>query len=58
VGLPGSPVGLQKEDPTIADMLKPLGHQDLAIARHRDIALQALHKQLRTNQEKTLCERE
>ena len=26
VGLPGSPVGLQKEDPTIADMLKPLGY--------------------------------
>jgi arylsulfatase A-like enzyme len=26
VGLPGSPVGLQKEDPTIADFLKPLGY--------------------------------
>ncbi len=26
VGLPGSPVGLQKEDPTIAEMLKPLGY--------------------------------
>ena len=26
VGLPGSPIGLQKEDPTIADMLKPLGY--------------------------------
>jgi arylsulfatase A-like enzyme len=26
VGLPGSPIGLQKEDPTIADLLKPLGY--------------------------------
>lgn len=26
VGLPGSPVGLHKEDPTIAEMLKPLGY--------------------------------
>src|SRR6201999_1237656 len=26
VGLPGSPLGLQKEDPTIADYLKPLGY--------------------------------
>jgi arylsulfatase len=26
VGLPGSPIGLQKEDPTIAYLLKPLGY--------------------------------
>ncbi len=26
VGLPGAPLGLQKEDPTIAQMLKPLGY--------------------------------
>ncbi len=26
VGLPGARVGLQKEDPTIADLLKPLGY--------------------------------
>ncbi len=26
VGLPGAPQGLQKEDPTIAEMLKPLGY--------------------------------
>jgi len=26
VGLPGAPVGLQKEDPTIAEYLKPLGY--------------------------------
>ena len=26
VGLPGSPVGLQKEDPTTAEFLKPLGY--------------------------------
>jgi arylsulfatase A-like enzyme len=26
VGLPGSPLGLQKEDPTIAEFLKPLGY--------------------------------
>jgi arylsulfatase A-like enzyme len=26
VGLPGSPLGLQKEDPTLAEMLKPLGY--------------------------------
>jgi arylsulfatase len=24
--LPGSPIGLQKQDPTIADLLKPLGY--------------------------------
>ena len=27
VGLPGSPLGLQKEDPTLAEMLKPLGYR-------------------------------
>jgi arylsulfatase A-like enzyme len=26
VGLPGAPIGLQPEDPTIADVLKPLGY--------------------------------
>ena len=26
VGLPGAPLGMQKEDPTIADLLKPLGY--------------------------------
>ena len=26
VGLPGAPEGLQKEDPTIAELLKPLGY--------------------------------
>ena len=26
VGLPGAPEGLQKEDPTLADLLKPLGY--------------------------------
>lgn len=26
VGLPGSPLGLQKEDPTLAELLKPLGY--------------------------------
>jgi arylsulfatase len=26
VGLPGAPLGLQKEDPTIAELLKPLGY--------------------------------
>src|SRR5882724_7968958 len=26
VGMPASPLGLQKEDPTIAEMLKPLGY--------------------------------
>ncbi len=26
VGIPGSPLGLQKEDPTLAEMLKPLGY--------------------------------
>jgi arylsulfatase len=27
VGLPGSEIGLQKEDPTLAEMLKPLGYR-------------------------------
>lgn len=26
VGVPGSPVGIQKEDPTLAELLKPLGY--------------------------------
>src|SRR5499425_1734504 len=26
VGMPGAPIGLQKEDPTIAELLKPLGY--------------------------------
>ena len=26
VGMPGAAIGLQKEDPTIAEMLKPLGY--------------------------------
>ena len=26
VGMPGAPVGLQKEDPTLAELLKPLGY--------------------------------
>lgn len=26
VGMPGSPVGIQKEDPTLAELLKPLGY--------------------------------
>lgn len=26
IGMPGDPVGLQKEDPTIAELLKPLGY--------------------------------
>ena len=26
VGLPGSPLGLQKEDPTLAELLKPMGY--------------------------------
>jgi arylsulfatase A-like enzyme len=26
VGLPGAKEGLQKEDPTIADLLKPIGY--------------------------------
>ena len=28
VGMPGATVGLQKEDPTIAELLKPLGYAD------------------------------
>ena len=26
VGLPGSPIGIQKQDPTLAELLKPLGY--------------------------------
>ena len=31
VGLPGAKLGLQAEDPTIADLLKPLGYTDRAV---------------------------
>jgi arylsulfatase A-like enzyme len=34
VGLPGSPLGLQKEDPTIADLLKPLGYATAQIGKN------------------------
>src|SRR5258706_16107905 len=34
-GLPGAPLGLQKEDPTIAEMLKPLGYSTVQFARSR-----------------------
>jgi arylsulfatase A-like enzyme len=34
VGMPGSPLGLQKEDPTIADLLKPLGYVSAQIGKN------------------------
>src|SRR5271155_2254083 len=34
VGLPGSPLGVQKEDPTIADLLKPLGYATAQIGKN------------------------
>src|SRR5271154_1669398 len=34
VGLPGSTLGLQKEDPTIADLLKPLGYATAQIGKN------------------------
>jgi arylsulfatase A-like enzyme len=34
VGMPGSPLGLQKEDPTIADLLKPLGYATAQIGKN------------------------
>jgi arylsulfatase len=33
VGLPGATLGLQKEDPTIAELLKPLGLPPVSLAR-------------------------
>ena len=33
VGLPGADVGLQADDPTIADLLKPLGYAQASLAR-------------------------
>jgi len=32
VGLPGATLGLQKEDPTIAELLKPLGYEPLRLS--------------------------
>jgi arylsulfatase A-like enzyme len=34
VGLPGSPLGLQPEDPTIAELLKPLGYATAQIGKN------------------------
>src|ERR1700733_3740192 len=34
VGLPGSPIGLRKEDPTIADLLKPLGYATAQVGKN------------------------
>ena len=34
VGLPGSPLGLQKEDPTIAELLKPLGYAPAQVGKN------------------------
>ena len=36
VGLPGATLGLQKEDPTIAELLKPLGYATARSMRRRD----------------------
>src|SRR5499425_2985897 len=35
VGLPGAPVGLQAEDPTIAELLKPLGYATGQFGKNR-----------------------
>jgi arylsulfatase A-like enzyme len=34
VGMPGSPIGVQKEDPTIAELLKPLGYATAQVKNH------------------------
>jgi arylsulfatase A-like enzyme len=34
VGMPGSPIGLQEEDPTIADLLEPLGYATAQIGKN------------------------
>ena len=34
VGLPGATLGLQKEDPTIAELLKPLGYVTAQIGKN------------------------
>src|SRR5476651_1882600 len=34
VGLPGSPLGIQKEDPTIAELLKPQGYATAQIGKN------------------------
>src|SRR5438270_10638787 len=34
VGLPGSPLGLQKQDPTIAELLKPHGYATGQFGKH------------------------
>jgi arylsulfatase len=34
VGLPGAPLGLQKEDPTIAELLKPLGYATAQVGKN------------------------
>ncbi len=34
VGLPGSPIGVHKEDPTIADLLKPLGYATAQVGKN------------------------
>jgi arylsulfatase A-like enzyme len=34
VGMPGAPIGLQKEDPTIAEILKPLGYATAQVGKN------------------------
>ena len=34
VGLPGSPLGIQKEDPTLAELLKPQGYATAQIGKN------------------------
>src|SRR5437764_7577373 len=47
VGLPAAPVGLQKEDPTIAELLKPLGYATAQFGKNhlgdRDEFLPTMH---------------
>src|ERR1700741_950438 len=47
VGLPGSKLGLQPEDPTLADLLKPKGHGCGQIGQHHVRPAQATGLRLR-----------
>ena len=45
VGAPGATVGLQPEDPTIADLLKPLGYVTGQLGKHHlAIATRTVHR--------------
>ncbi len=44
--MPGAPIGVQKEDPTIAELLKPLGYATAQVGKNQRDAVENLGRWL------------